>query len=118
MFKKPGGQDGIWGMPRAGRDGSERYEDAGKADGPSGIPGPGSTRLFTLGAERDGASVSIPMSMAGDDGHTEAVPVRERCGTGSEMGRPGASLPAERSADRPSRPHAGKSRRGLRWRRQ
>src|SRR5436309_11290459 len=108
MFKKPGGQDGIWGMPRAGRDGSERYEDAGKADGPSGIPGPGSTRLFTLGAERDGASVSIPMSMAGDDGHTEAVPVRERCGTGSEMGRPGASLPAERSADRPSRPHAGK----------
>ena len=74
-------------MPREGRDGSDRYEDGGEADGPSGIPWPGSKRLFTVGAARDGARVRITMSMARDDGHTEHVPVCERCGTGSEMGR-------------------------------
>ena len=75
MFKKPGGQDGIWAMPRDGWDGSERYGDGGEPEGPSGIPWPGSNRLFTLGAERDRASVSVTMSMARDDGHTEAMPV-------------------------------------------
>ena len=40
------------------------------------------------------------MSMARDDGHTAAVPVRTGCETGSEMKRLGASRPAERSAAR------------------
>lgn len=62
-------------MPRDEWDGSERYDDGGEPEGPSGIPWPGSNRLFTLGAERDGASVSVTMSMARDDGHTEAMPV-------------------------------------------
>src|SRR5713226_3221770 len=31
MFKKPDGQGGIWGMPRAGWDGSELYDDGGVA---------------------------------------------------------------------------------------
>jgi hypothetical protein len=84
-------------MPREGWDGSERYDDGGEPEGPSGILWPGSNRLFTLGAEREGARVSVTMSMARDGGHTEAVPVRERGGTGSEMGRLGASRPAERS---------------------
>src|SRR6266545_7624923 len=88
-------------MPREGWDGSERYEDGGKPEGPSSIPWRGSKRLCALGAERDGASVSVSvsvtMSMARDDGHTAAVPVRERCGTGSERGRLGTLLPAERS---------------------
>jgi hypothetical protein len=56
MFKKPGGQGGIWAMPR-GWDGSGRYDDGGEADGPSGIPWPGSNRLFTRGPEREGARV-------------------------------------------------------------
>jgi len=90
-------------MPREGRDGSDRYEDGGEADGPSGIPWPGSKRLFTLGAAHDGARVRVTMSMARDDGHTAAVPVRERCGTGPEMGRLDASLPAERSDGRTPR---------------
>ena len=84
-------------MPREGWDGSERYDDGGDPDGPSGLPGPGAHRLFTRGAECDGAWVSVTMSMRRDAGHTEAVPVRERRGTRSEMGRLGASLPAERS---------------------
>jgi len=41
--------------------------------------------------------VGVAMSTARGDGQTEAVPVRERRGTGSEMGRRGASRPAERS---------------------
>ena len=43
------------------------------------------------------ARVSVPTSMVRDDGQTEAVPVRERRGTGSARGRRGASLPAEYS---------------------
>jgi hypothetical protein len=84
-------------MPREGWDGSERYDDGGQPEGPSGIPWRGSNRPFTRGAECDGARVSVPTSMARDDGQTEAVPVRERRGTGSARGRRGASLPAEHS---------------------
>ena len=73
-------------MPREGWDGSERYDHGGDPDGPSGIPWPGSNRLFTRGAECDGAWVSVTMSMLRDAGHTEAVPVRERRGTGSKRG--------------------------------
>jgi len=84
-------------MPREGWDGSERYDDGGGPEGCSGIPGPGSNRPLALGAEREEVSVSVRLSTARDDRQTEAVPARERCGTGSEMGRLGASLPAERS---------------------
>jgi hypothetical protein len=69
-------------MPREGCDGSERYDDGGEPGGPSSIPWPRPNRLVTLGAARDGARVNVTMSMARDDGHAEAVPVRERCGPG------------------------------------
>jgi len=78
-------------------DGSGRYDDGGGLEGPSCIPCPGSNRLVTLGAEGDGARVRVTMSMARDDGQAGTVPVREYCGTGPEMGRRDASLPAERS---------------------
>src|SRR6266540_648656 len=83
-------------MPREGWDGSERYNDGGEPEGPSGNPWRGSNRLFTRGAERDGARVSVTMTMARNDGHTEAVPVRERRGPGQ---RGGAGAPGgQRSA--------------------
>jgi DNA invertase Pin-like site-specific DNA recombinase len=46
-------------MPREGWDGSECYDDSGEPEGPSGIPWRGSNRLFTRGAERDGAWVAL-----------------------------------------------------------
>jgi hypothetical protein len=84
-------------MPREGWDGGERYDDGRGPRGALRHPVARSNRLFTRGPERDGARVSVTMSMVRDDGHTEAVPVRERRGTGAERGRRGASLPAERS---------------------
>lgn len=47
------------GNASGGWDGSERYDDGGEPEGSSGIPWPESNRLFTLGAERDGAGVSV-----------------------------------------------------------
>ncbi len=47
------------GNASGGMGGSERYEDGGGPEGPSGIPWRGSKRLFALGAEREGASVSV-----------------------------------------------------------
>ena len=52
MFKKPGVRVGCpRGMGNAsGRvDGSERYDDGGEPEGPVGMRGPGSGKLFTRG---------------------------------------------------------------------
>ena len=72
------------------RDGSERYDDEGDTEGPVGMRGPGSEKVFTRGltaAEPAGASRSL---MVRGDGQTERVPARKDRGPGGESG---ASLP-------------------------
>ena len=52
MFKKPGVRMGCprdMGNASERRDGSERYDDGGEAEGPVGMRGPGSETLFTRG---------------------------------------------------------------------
>ena len=52
MFKKPGGPIGCprdMGNASEGMGGSERYDDGGEAEGPVGMRGPGSEKLFTRG---------------------------------------------------------------------
>ena len=90
MFKKPGVRVGCprdMGDASERRDGSERYDDEGDAEGPVGVRRPGSETVFTRGltaAEPAGASRSV---MVGGDGQTERVPAREGPGPGGEIGR-------------------------------
>ena len=52
MFTKPGGRIGYprdMGNASERRDGSERYDDGGEAEGPVGMRGSGSEKLFTRG---------------------------------------------------------------------